>query len=243
MSKNLFLLLLLIYIPICCRGKHLLRFLVFCQRDEPDDGQWDIEYDGDQLLHVDPPNFTVIPRLPEFSQQWTPDPHLRSDAYLDLGTCKYNLGIIAKREDHPPEVIDSPTSMIYTKQHIELGVPNVLICFVDNFHPPEVEITWTRNGEHVDEGVVRRRQYYSNSDFGFRTSAYLNFTPEASDIYSCSVDHISLQEPLTKFWEVEVHPNTQNRETALCVCGVILGLTGIVIGLWFIRKANKSCRA
>lgn len=43
--------------------------------------------------------------------------------------------------------------------------------------------------------------------------------------------------------EVEVHTDQQAVETAVCVCGVILGLIGVVTGLWFITKANKSCRA
>lgn len=43
--------------------------------------------------------------------------------------------------------------------------------------------------------------------------------------------------------EVEVPTDGQVVETAVCVCGVTLGLIGVVTGLWLIMKANKSCQA
>ncbi|XP_022602109.1 H-2 class II histocompatibility antigen, A-U alpha chain-like [Seriola dumerili] len=242
MARNLFPVLLLICVPKHSPGKHLLRFLTFCQRDVVGDGQYDIEFDGDQLLYVDPVTYQAVPRLPEFADQWTPDPGLAEDAYVSLGTCKYNIPRAIKRENSPPEVIVSPTSMIYPKQDVELGVPNTLICFVNDFHPPEVNITWSRNGQLVDQSDVSRTKYYSNSDFSFRTASYLKFTPQENDIYSCSVGHISLQAPLSRFWEAEEQTDRQTVETSVCVCGVILGLIGVVTGLWFIMKANKSHR-
>ncbi|XP_062255015.1 RLA class II histocompatibility antigen, DP alpha-1 chain-like [Platichthys flesus] len=106
----------------------------------------------------------------------------------------------------------SPISLIFPKQHTEPGVPNTLICFVNDFHPPVVDISWNRNGQPVDESEFSQTQYYSNSDFSFRTSSYLDFTPEEGDIYSCSVAHVSLQAPLTRFWGGSV-----NNTSSTCV--------------------------
>uniref|UniRef100_A0A8C9YEU1 MHC class II alpha chain N-terminal domain-containing protein n=1 Tax=Sander lucioperca TaxID=283035 RepID=A0A8C9YEU1_SANLU len=130
-------------------SKHLLRFLTFCQRNVTTDGQYDIEFDGDQLLYVDPVTYQTVQRLPEFAEQWIPDPELPQDAFLSLGTCKYNIPRAIKGENHPPEAIEVAT------------VP-------------------------TDQQVV---------------------------------------------------------ETAVCAAGVILGLIGVVTGLWFIMKANKSCQS
>ncbi|XP_037639819.1 H-2 class II histocompatibility antigen, A-U alpha chain-like [Sebastes umbrosus] len=243
MAMNLLPVLLVLCIPTCIQGKHLLRFLTFCQSNLTGNGQFDAEFDSDQLFYVDPVNYRTFQRLPEFAEQWIPDPGLDQEAYISLGTCQYNYNRAIKGYNHPPEAIVSPASMIYPKQDMELDVPNTLICFVNDFHPPTIDITWTRNGQLVDHSEVSQTQYYSNSDFSFRISSYLDFTPQEGDIYSCSVDHISLQAPLTKFWEVEVDTDQQVVETAVCVGGVILGLIGVVTGIWFIMKANKSCQA
>uniref|UniRef100_A0A4W5PG27 Ig-like domain-containing protein n=1 Tax=Hucho hucho TaxID=62062 RepID=A0A4W5PG27_9TELE len=81
---------------------------------------------------------------------------------------------------------------------VALGVPNTLICRVSDFHPTPVVVTWTRNEQPVEERTVSQTQYYSNEDF--RTFSYLSITPQEGDIYSCSVGHVSLQEPLTRIW-------------------------------------------
>uniref|UniRef100_A0A667WUQ9 Ig-like domain-containing protein n=1 Tax=Myripristis murdjan TaxID=586833 RepID=A0A667WUQ9_9TELE len=94
----------------------------------------------------------------------------------------------------------APTTQMYPRQQVELGVQNTLICWVSDFHPTPVSITWSRNGQTVGQGDVSQTQYYSNKDFSFRIFSYLSFTPQEGDIYSCTVEHISLFEPLTRFW-------------------------------------------
>lgn len=86
-------------------GKHLLRYLAFCQSDMHGGDQYDIEFDGDQLLYVDPVTYQTVQRLPEFAGQWTPDPGLAQDTYITLGTCIYNIPRALKGENYPPEVI------------------------------------------------------------------------------------------------------------------------------------------
>ncbi|XP_014056167.2 beta-2-microglobulin-like [Salmo salar] len=135
---------------------------------------------------------------------------------------------------------EAPTSHIYSQREVELGDPNTLICRVSDFHPTSVDVTWTRNEQPVGEGTVSLNQYYSNENFSFRIFSYLSITPQEGDIYSCSVGHVSLQEPLTRIWEVEVHTDHQTVETAVCVGGVTLGVVGVATGLWFIKKAKRS---
>uniref|UniRef100_A0A674CB99 Ig-like domain-containing protein n=1 Tax=Salmo trutta TaxID=8032 RepID=A0A674CB99_SALTR len=69
-----------------------------------------------------------------------------------------------------------------------------------DFHPTSVDVTWTRNEQPVGEGTVSQIQYHSNENFSFRIFSYLSITPQEGDIYSCSVGHVSLQEPLTRIW-------------------------------------------
>uniref|UniRef100_A0A674IF88 Ig-like domain-containing protein n=1 Tax=Terrapene triunguis TaxID=2587831 RepID=A0A674IF88_9SAUR len=44
----------------------------------------------------------------------------------------------------PPEVT------VFPEDPVELGEPNVLICFVDKFFPPALSVTWLKNGQEGD---------------------------------------------------------------------------------------------
>uniref|UniRef100_A0A8C8FIU2 Immunoglobulin C1-set domain-containing protein n=1 Tax=Oncorhynchus tshawytscha TaxID=74940 RepID=A0A8C8FIU2_ONCTS len=104
------------------------------------------------------------------------------------------------------------------------------------FYVDPMTYRWT-----PDPGLtISQTQYYSNEDFSFRIFSYLSITPQEGDIYSCSVGHISLQEPFTRNWEVEVHTAHQTVETAVCVGSVTLGVVGVATGVWFIKKAKSS---
>lgn len=94
---------------------------------------------------------------------------------------------------------DPPDSVLYPADDIQLGTENNLICFVDNFYPPSIRVTWTKNGRPVSEGVSLS-QYFPNRDQTFHMFSTLKFTPGEWDIYSCTVVHSALEEPKTKTW-------------------------------------------
>lgn len=77
------------------------------------EGQDDIEFDGDQLLYIDPVTYQPVQRLPEFAKQWTPDPGLSEDAYVDLGTCHYNIPICTKRGNNTPQAIGEVAETLF----------------------------------------------------------------------------------------------------------------------------------
>uniref|UniRef100_A0A4W5JV68 Ig-like domain-containing protein n=1 Tax=Hucho hucho TaxID=62062 RepID=A0A4W5JV68_9TELE len=72
-----------------------------------------------------------------------------------------------------------------------------LVCFVNNFCPPPVQVKWTKNDENVPKGG-KVGQYATNSDYTFYRFSPLTFEPQEGDIYTCIVDHTALDEPLTR---------------------------------------------
>uniref|UniRef100_A0A674JXU1 Ig-like domain-containing protein n=1 Tax=Terrapene triunguis TaxID=2587831 RepID=A0A674JXU1_9SAUR len=70
----------------------------------------------------------------------------------------------------PPEVT------VFPEDPVELGEPNVLICFVDKFFPPALSVTWLKNGQEVTEGVYET-DFYPRQDNSFRKFSYLPFLP------------------------------------------------------------------
>uniref|UniRef100_A0A674K3R8 Ig-like domain-containing protein n=1 Tax=Terrapene triunguis TaxID=2587831 RepID=A0A674K3R8_9SAUR len=82
---------------------------------------------------------------------------------------------------------------------VELGEPNVLICFVDKFSPPVLSVTWLKNGQEVTGGVYET-DFYPRQDNSFRKFSYLPFLPSQGDFYDCRVEHGGLPEPFMKHW-------------------------------------------
>uniref|UniRef100_H9GGI4 Ig-like domain-containing protein n=1 Tax=Anolis carolinensis TaxID=28377 RepID=H9GGI4_ANOCA len=82
---------------------------------------------------------------------------------------------------------------------VELGEPNVLICFVDQLFPPVLNVTWLKNGQAVSEGV-KETGFLPNEDNTFSKFSYLTFVPEDGDFYTCRVEHWGLEGPLTTVW-------------------------------------------
>ena len=94
---------------------------------------------------------------------------------------------------------DPPESILYPAEGLQLGDENTLICFVNHFYPPDIRVSWTKNGDPVSEGVSLSR-YFLNKDQTFHQFSTLTFTPREGDIYSCTVEHLALDRPLTRIW-------------------------------------------
>ncbi|KAG9345426.1 hypothetical protein JZ751_009973 [Albula glossodonta] len=101
----------------------------------------------------------------------------------------------------------------------------------------KVEVKWTKNNIEVKEGVTLSR-YYPNRDFTLHQLSTLSIVPEEGDIYSCTVEHKGLQEPLTRIWEPEVQNQSNMGVTAFCGIGLTLGLLGVGVGTFFLIKGN-----
>uniref|UniRef100_A0A3B3X0Z6 Ig-like domain-containing protein n=1 Tax=Poecilia mexicana TaxID=48701 RepID=A0A3B3X0Z6_9TELE len=147
---------------------------------------------------------------------------------------------IQKKEIPVSEEKDPPDSMIFPSREVEPGVENSLICFVNNFYPPSIKVSWTKNGVPVRRGVSVG-DYSPNNDQTFRQFSTLTFTPSEGDIYSCTVEHPALETPKTRIWEVEFY-NTDPSLGPVIYCGVGLGLgvMGITVGVFFIVKGQQA---
>jgi len=97
-----------------------------------------------------------------------------------------------------PVFTDKPQTSIYAKNDVRLNVENLIICHVTGFFPPPVRVSWTKNNEVFREDSLS--QYRPNDDGTYNIFSSLKFTPVEGDIYSCTVNHTSLEEPQTKTW-------------------------------------------
>uniref|UniRef100_A0A3B5R363 Mamu class II histocompatibility antigen, DR alpha chain-like n=1 Tax=Xiphophorus maculatus TaxID=8083 RepID=A0A3B5R363_XIPMA len=195
--------------------------------------------DGEEVWHADFIHETGVDTLPDFVSH----PSFSGLYEQSVGQqqlCKNNLKIIRTGLKDIPDPLDPPTSLLYTANIVELGEKNILVCHVSGFYPAPVNVSWTRNGQKVTEGTSINFPF-PNQDNTFTQISRLQFVPQLGDIYSCSVEHLALEEPLTRIWDVEVRvPQPGTGPAVFCGVGLIVGLLGVAVGTFFLIRGRES---
>uniref|UniRef100_A0A3P9DSG3 H-2 class II histocompatibility antigen, A-U alpha chain n=1 Tax=Maylandia zebra TaxID=106582 RepID=A0A3P9DSG3_9CICH len=191
--------------------------------------------DGEEKAYADFNKQEMIYPLPPFVDPMTV-PGAYEQAVANQQSCQQNLKIVLYFI-FPPLI--APSVMIYTRDEVEFGENNTLICHVTGFYPAPVNVSWTKNEQKVTGSSINTP--YPNKDGSFRQTSRLDFTPQLGDIYRCAVEHLSLTEPLTKIYEVEAsaHSDPGVGPSVFCGVGLTLGLVGVAAGTFFLVKGNE----
>ncbi|KAF1540726.1 Mamu class II histocompatibility antigen, DR alpha chain, partial [Eudyptes schlegeli] len=199
-------------------------------------GEFQEAFDADEVFHVDLQKTETVWRLPKFGSFASFE---AQGALQNMAVDKQNLEILMKRSNRSQATIVPPEVTVFSEDPVELGDPNVLICYVDKFWPSIISITWLRNGQEVTDGVFET-VFYPREDHSFRKFSYLPFIPTRGDYYDCRVKHEGLSAALLKHWEPQVPlPASESTETLVCALGLAVGIVGIIVGTILIIKAMK----
>ncbi|KAM9665498.1 HLA class II histocompatibility antigen, DR alpha chain [Trichechus inunguis] len=203
-------------------------------------GEFMFDFDGDEIFHVDMEKKETVWRLEEFGRFASFE---AQGALANIAVDKANLDIMMKRSNYTPNNNESPEVTVLLNSPAEVGQPNILICFVDKFSPPVLNVTWLKNGKPVTTGVSET-VFLPREDHLFRKFYYLPFLPSVDEFYDCQVDHWGLDKPVLKHWELEVPaPLPETTENLVCILGLLVGLVGIVVGTIFIIKGVRKGNA
>ncbi|XP_062295280.1 H-2 class II histocompatibility antigen, A-Q alpha chain-like [Scomber scombrus] len=131
---------------------------------------------------------------------------------------------------------EAPEVIIYPKDEVIKNEENTLICFINHFFPANINIKWTKNDVEVavEDPLIK---CLPNPDGSFYVFSTLDFVPDEGDIYGCTVEHVALEEPLTKFWEVDINETTIGSDVSCGLC-LSLGLIGVAAGTIFFVKGK-----
>ncbi|KAL2096347.1 hypothetical protein ACEWY4_008495 [Coilia grayii] len=210
--------------------------------DTSGEEEFDLIINGDEVFYVDFQKKEIISTIPAPA-----DPLIKYDelfgpvytyAIRQIDVFKKSIRNLKQGFNIPPPAQEAPLSAIYPRNEVELGSANTLICLVARFYPPHVTVTWTRNNKNVTSGVTLSR-YYLTEDEYFKVTSTLKITAQEGDIYTCTVQHKALEEPLTREWEVEVSEPSVG-PSVFCGVGVALGLLGVATGTFFFFKGTHG---
>ncbi|XP_007949631.2 HLA class II histocompatibility antigen, DQ beta 1 chain [Orycteropus afer afer] len=157
----------------------------------------------------------------------------RDRAELDT-VCRHNYQIetfTTFRRLVEPTVTISPAKTEALNHH------NLLICLVTDFYPGQIKVWWFRNNQEETAGVVST-SLIRNGDWTYQIHVMLEVTPQRGDVYTCRVEHPSLQSPITVDWQAQ--SESAQSKMLSGIGGFVLGL--IFLGLGFIihRRGQKG---
>ncbi|XP_015224608.1 PREDICTED: H-2 class II histocompatibility antigen, A-U alpha chain-like [Cyprinodon variegatus] len=204
------------------------------------DGEVMIALDGEEKWFADFKKGEAEEPQPPFMDHTSFPKEAYEAAVGDLQNCRSNLEVSRRASKGIPEDKDGPSApMVYPRNDVELGKQNILICHVSGFFPAPVNVSWTKNNQKVTEGTSINVPF-PNKDSTFTQISRLVFIPQLGDVYSCSVEHPALKEPVTTLWDVDVHsPQPSLGPAVFCGVGLTIGLIGVAMGTFFLVKGNE----
>ncbi|XP_078793045.1 mamu class II histocompatibility antigen, DR alpha chain-like [Oryzias latipes] len=199
------------------------------------DGEDMYALDGEEVWYADFKKQTGVEPQPPFVDHVS-YPGGYEQAVANQQICRSNLKISRIAMKDLPLERDPPSNVVvYSRDEVELGEQNTLICHVSGFYPAPVNVSWTKNGERVSGSI---NIPFPSSDGTFTQISRLPFVPQLGDIYSCSVEHPALTEVQTKIWDVEkTQPGVG--PAVFCGVGLAVGLLGVAAGTFFLIKGNE----
>ncbi|XP_051631450.1 class II histocompatibility antigen, B-L beta chain-like [Manacus candei] len=108
--------------------------------------------------------------------------------------------------------------------------PGRLLCSMMDFYPAPVQVRWFQDGQELPEHVVAT-DVVPNGDWSYQVLVMLEIPPRRGVTYSCQVEHVSLEHPLSRHWEMP--PDTVRSKILVGVGGFVLGLVFLALGLGF----------
>ncbi|KAM6106914.1 HLA class II histocompatibility antigen, DM beta chain-like [Phoenicopterus ruber ruber] len=155
---------------------------------------------------------------------WVQRVEARRRACHDLAT---HFWVSTALRQTPPQVSIVPVPLPNTHDAVRLT------CHVWGFYPPEVTVLWLHNGDMV--ATKDTATLLPNGDWTYQTQVTVTVTAKIGDTFTCSVQHVSLAQPLQKHWGPGLSPGLTVK---VVVAGVLMTL-GLVV---FAAGTFSYCR-
>ncbi|XP_049989145.1 rano class II histocompatibility antigen, A beta chain [Alexandromys fortis] len=135
--------------------------------------------------------------------------------------------------------LEQPKVAVSLSRMEALNHHNTLVCSVSDFYPAHIKVRWFRNGQEEMAGVVSTK-LIKNGDWTYQVLVMLEMTPQRGDVYTCHVEHPSLQSPVTVEWSAQ--SESAQSKMLSGIGGFVLGLIFLGLGLFVRHRSQKGPR-
>ncbi|XP_016078619.1 PREDICTED: HLA class II histocompatibility antigen, DQ beta 1 chain-like, partial [Miniopterus natalensis] len=132
----------------------------------------------------------------------------------------------------------APTVTVSPAKREALNHHNLLVCSVTDFYPSQVKVRWFRNDQEETGDAVSATPLIRNGDWTYQILVMLEMTPQRGDVYTCHVEHPSLQSPVTVQWRAQ--SESARSKMLSGVGGLMLGLIFLGLGLVIRHRKQKG---
>ncbi|XP_014118266.1 PREDICTED: class II histocompatibility antigen, B-L beta chain-like [Pseudopodoces humilis] len=115
--------------------------------------------------------------------------------------------------------------------------PGRLLCSVMDFYPAEIQVRWFQ-GQQELSGHVVATDVVANGDWSQQLLVLLETPPRRGATYTCQVEHVSLEQPLRRSWEMP--PDAGRSKMLTGIGGFVLGFVFLALGLGFYVRKKSS---
>ncbi|KAM4878213.1 class II histocompatibility antigen, B-L beta chain-like [Sylvia borin] len=112
-----------------------------------------------------------------------------------------------------------------------------LLCSVMDFYPARIQVRWFQ-GQQELSGHVVATDVVPNGDWSYQLLVLLETPPRRGLSYTCQVEHVSLEQPLRRHWEMP--PDAARSKMLTGIGGLVLGSVFLALGLAFYLRKKSS---
>ncbi|XP_036261452.1 class II histocompatibility antigen, B-L beta chain-like [Molothrus ater] len=169
------------------------------------------------------------------AKMWNSDPAIMEFVRAHVDRCRHNYEIVASitvERRVPPSV-----SMSLVPPSSSQPGPGRLLCSVMDFYPAAIQVRWFQGQQELSEHVVAT-DVVPNGDWTYQLLVLLETPPRRRLTYSCQVEHVSLEQPLSRHWEMP--PDAARSKMLTGIGGFVLGFVFLALGLGFYVRKKSS---